>query len=375
MTKMMAARLFVCQGPTPLLTLLSVIEQRRRDEGTEDFYDVLVISGLYAATTDEWDLARFIERVARAAHRFNRIYFLCQAEVEELARRYERGDRRMVAEHLRQRLGVELFDEIYLTRTWLWSNRLLVHTYPDAERIGVGDGVGFHFTRDYAAPEGRRANAYFDDSSMPPAPLQRGYLLLPQVFGNEANFPTTRLRAEVYFSVLDSLSAFHSVSSDENEADVLLLTSNLSESGRVSPDREVAAYLDFIDSLAISAESSLWIKGHPRDRGDKLEAVASRLRKRFRQVNLLDREARFSPLELYAYPRLRESARKLRIVTAGSTCLPLTYLFSRTADVGFGASLVEKYFNPEHVRGRCRFESDLRSLTASLLKQFGGVAG
>jgi hypothetical protein len=145
---------------------------------------------------------------------------------------------------------------------------------------------------------------------------------------------------------------------------VILMTSNFSEAERMPYEMELAAYREFLEQLRLPHESTLIIKPHPRDSGEKIQELGRRLGDLFSDVVLLtDPNLFFTPFEVFLIQAFLDEnehqPRDLKIITFSTACLSLPVLFNVEPIIGFGSDIVKRSFFDHYVSGRIKHEHDL----------------
>lgn len=378
------------------MTALAAAAAERPPRPTRDF---LVIHNLFAPAGRDEAFADFIRRAAGSLHEWERVVYLDPARLAaSSAPAYARewSDR---AARLREAIGADAADELYLNAYPTEGSRLLRFAYPRATPLGFGDGIGVNYSPSYFSPSaGRRPESTAAvrvrsvwravrpaagearrrllrkpgfPSGWSRTAVERENLLLPGLFDEPAP-PGARSRPADFVAMFERLGA--SIRPDEKTDRIayarregrrltLILTVNLSECGRVSTEDEVSAYLRVLDTARPAADDLVVIKPHPRDAAGKISLLRDALRERRTEVVVLDDpESFFVPFEA-VYSRFIEQGRGGREVAAicfSSACLSLEYLYGVPCVVGFGDHLVRKHFAEGWKDSRLLHEDDLR---------------
>jgi hypothetical protein len=206
-----------------------------------------------------------------------------------------------------------------------------------------------------------------------------GYFLLPEIL-HETPPMETRLvnkatTAEIFRRLaraLDPEQILAQYGYLANVPAVILMTSNFSEASRMSSENELVAYREFLERLQLPRESTLIIKPHPRDGGEKIRELGRRLSDMFANVVLLmDQNLFFTPFEVFLIQAfLRdETSRELKIITFSTACLSLPILFDIRPIIGFGNEIVKREFFENYISGRLQHEQDLESAMKTLYQR------
>jgi len=144
---------------------------------------------------------------------------------------------------------------------------------------------------------------------------------------------------------------------------VVLLTSNFSETGRMTLAGEVECCIDSVLEEGGGPGSLLVIKPHPRDSHEKITRLAAEVRRSFAEVVTLDDRWMFHlPFESIfiryfpAHSRIRAAT---RVVCTSSAALSLEHLYGQECTLGFGPRAVRRCFAHNWRALRLRHEADL----------------
>jgi Alpha-2,8-polysialyltransferase (POLYST) len=388
-------RLIVCFGSIQLVTALSVLSYREKQqqELNLQYENYLIITPLFAPQGQSDDFAALIEKMARAIYPWENIVYMPLEQKQAIAKKVKQSGLSEVANSVCQFIGSKDFDEIYLAHEYDFEDQLLMNLYKSAEKICYGNGIGIYT----AQPAFPKANLWRDSQNylhfiyiylkekirlLRPQKQQLseekadiGYFSLPFGFGQEPSLPTVILKSDVYRETFQSLRKKLNELIDIQYIDKLhakiqsnstsvLLTSNFSESGRISEENEIAAYREFLVSQGIDNNEILLIKPHPRTSKQKLMQLKSALSDLYADIILLAEDFLFYlPFELLFMelflnpdsPKFRNS----RVFTFSSACLTLEFVLDTRCTLGFGNNIVKKFFYPDHIDGRIKHEEDL----------------
>ena len=393
------------------LAALNSHESDQKDSGGDfEYEDFLVVYDLFAAPGQIEEFARVVKKMAMAVCNWKSVLYINREQMDEFAASLEISSKPAVFARVHELVGIEKADEIYLCRNWQFGNRLMLHAYRDAEKICYGDGIGLYFSEAYFLPElesnGRSlislvkgrlrqvenslrgmvrpvASPVVNPSSasqvLAEVDFDVGYFLLPDILGEKPPMKTRLVKKAFTDRIFQTLAA----ALDAETADryryisrvptVILMTSNFSEASRMSSEKEIRAYREFLKRLNFPRESTLVVKPHPRDKEEKIEELGRALSHLFSDVVLLtDPDLVFVPFEIFLMQTFRgenaQALRDLKIVTFSTACLSLELLFALVPVVGFGSEIVSKFFYEDYISGRIRHERDLQ-LALQMLAQ------
>lgn len=391
-----------CQGSIQLVTALAVVNHREREAGAaiRDYEDHLVIYDLYAPPGQVGKFADFVRQMASLEREWASVVYIDPERIHDVAATVGSSGAARALELVRELVGVDSADEIYLCRNWQFGNNVLINAYRSAKKICYGDSIGIYFSEAYfspaasasssAAPSQRGANgargglgrlralagrcraALGASQSLKTVEFDAGYFLLPYILGEVPPMKTTLVGKEGVLAVFEKLGG---VVADEyveglrrrigDRPVVVLMTSNFSEAQKMPVGNELAAYREFLAAQGYARESVLVVKPHPRDDDEKIRELRSAVGDLFSEVILLtEAELFFVPFEILLMraflPGGAGAGRGPELLTFSTACLAPKLLFDVKPVIGFGDELVEKFFNDEHVAGRVRHEHDLR---------------
>jgi hypothetical protein len=144
----------------------------------------------------------------------------------------------------------------------------------------------------------------------------------------------------------------------------VLMGSNFSEQGLMTPQAELAAYRAWISDLRPDPDTVLLIKSHPRDRTGKRELLEQQLRGLFSEVLSADSVgSAYLPMEAVLLD-LMPIVASLRSLTVSTACLATHFVVGSRTHIGFGDEVVSKYVAADRRHERCQHESALRRLCA-----------
>ena len=400
-------RVVTCQGGIQLVAAVAALqsreeEQRRFDVEYEDF---LVIYDLYAPDSQLPQFANEVQRIAGALRNWKSIVYFSREQIEEFNTQLTFAARPQVFQRIRDLVGVNETDEVYLCRNWQFGNRLMLNVYRDAWKVCYGDSIGIYFSEAYFSPStknGRPLKAAVRqqlrqiknllhgrhnknemavrDVVLDEIEFDSGYFLLPEILGETPPMKTTivskRTTEEVFRKLARNLDPEQITAQYGYLAKVpvvILMTSNFSEASRMSSEKELAAYIEFLGKLQLPPESTLVIKPHPRDGKEKIRELGRRLSDMFAEVVLLtDPNLFFMPFEVFLIQTFLGGSElrplNLKIITFSTACLSLPILFGIRPIIGFGNDIVKTSFFENYISGRLQHEHDLNSAMQTLSK-------
>ncbi|WNZ43996.1 polysialyltransferase family glycosyltransferase [Leptolyngbya boryana CZ1] len=391
-------RIITCQGSTQLVSALAAWTCREPDfPGQDENY--LVIYGLYAPNGQDQAFAAFIQKMAEVVCSWKHIVYLSPEEMQAIEQELETNSPRYIRQLIQAKVGTETADEIYLGRNWQFGNQLLLNAYASATKICYGDSIGVYFSETSsvvspgkiqevteAIPLHRQVKQWIKvrraqvrallglRTVLQTIEFDHGYFVLPEVFGEIPPMPTVKVSPKTTLAVLNQMKVlvdetaipqFQSAIAGANVA--ILLTSNLSEAGRLSEDNELQAYRSFLQSQGISPNTVLVIKPHPRDDMAKIYALKEKLSDLFDKVLILiEPELFFLPFEIFFLAVFSDCSSQIKIFAVSSACLAFKVLFDLPSFIGFGEELTTQRFDPPHIAARLDHEALLNSVMARL---------
>lgn len=369
-------RIISGQGTLQLLTALSVLASREQ-AGEPRASDHLVICDV----TPEF--GRSIEHLARSLHQWSGVTHLPPARVGELGAQLAHvrasdgayGPEPLAA--LRALLAVPRADELLLVRNWQLSNQLLIAAYPNAERIAYGDGIGYYFGPQVFLPARPQRSPVRDllrrlgGQRLPPAPpnlpsppFHRGFMLLPEIFGDVPPMPVTVPERHFILETIDRaaavLPARQRLTLPVDRPVVLFLPGNYAQAGWTSRRAEVAAYVERLRPSADNG-SLLLVKPHPRSTRRDLAALRAVLGRHYASVQILEPPQSHMPIEVLIHSAAGNGG-QIQAVGFTTAVISLAYLYGIPCRVGFGEAVLTRYFR----RNRAQMLDNERQLQAIL---------
>lgn len=378
-------RLIVCQGTAQLVTAIAALRQHEATSasrhGARRSRDHLLICGLAVAQAQTQAFADVIDQMAAVLHSFASITRLdddaLQALLEGAARASKAAD---IAVLLQRATGIEKVDEVFTVRDWQACNLLVLSAFPDAAHICYGDSVGVYLPRGFMAGKPTawsRTKGWLRwllslRSALLAYPrLDISYLLLPGAFGMPPSGEVVRTEVAPLRDLFSQLRPLlHGAAMNDLRTRIagrplwVLMGSNFSEQGVMTPPGEIAAYRAWIESLRPDPGTVLLIKSHPRDRTGKREVLENDLRGLFSEILSVDSVgSAYLPVETVLLD-LMPVAASLQSLTVSTACLGTYFIVGSKTHIGFGDELVRKYVAAGQQEARRQHESELRHLCA-----------
>jgi hypothetical protein len=405
-------RLVTCQGSIQLITALAAMESRLRDSRLARCRDTLVIYDLWAPQGQARPFADYVRRAAERLWHWDRIVFLDGERLDALTGAWREGRFEEACAGVRDAVGQDMVDEIYLCRSFQPSNELFMRCFRDAWRVCYGDAIGVYFDEAYLLPGSRPSRQPVEAEPRPSASLARklrsvagsakrwllngshsatvksplqfdvGYFLLPDFLGMTPPMPVVQIGPQGFRERFGAVG--EQVDPDllhqcrrrlGRKNPVVLLTSNFSEAGRLTPEAEVAAYREFLLEQSLPTNPVLFVKPHPRDRQEKIRALVEAIRDLCPAVVLDQLPLFFVPFEsLFSalFEEVRKEGRDLQVYCFSTSSLSLEALYQIRCGIGFGERLVRKHFYPEWVDLRLGHEADLVAAGKRIRREFSG---
>lgn len=346
----MKKRLLAVQGPQQLIAGLIAMDwyDEQRAPG-EKYYSVLLMYDFMMPDHLEQEFVDVIGALAKIAV-WDKTVFIADAEMNQMMR----GPYVGATEKLRQYIGEPGFDEIHIGRDFCGNGSpLILNAYPESARILYGDSFGlvgneelssafnwgkpFHAARDAfklfvkKTLYGTHQKLAFDAAVLTlPLDWSGHYLDKLPLMVPAKEFVITKVKQ--FGAALPDLRAYQDVLVDPSRANFLFLLSNLSASGYMEEDAEIALYCDVIRELA-HPDGCILLKAHPRAHEKILNGVVAGLGDRYPHIKIIDdvKLSRF-PVELWVtllrsstiVPMFSTSAINLKYFYDQGVVLPLT---------------------------------------------------
>ncbi|EGJ34995.1 MULTISPECIES: polysialyltransferase family glycosyltransferase [Moorena] len=391
-------RIITCQGSIQLVTALSVLSYREKEQKDLNikYEDYLVIYHLYSPPGQIDEFAAFIKTIAELVGEWHKIVYITPEQLSDIESRLDYSSPSKIFRMVHEMVGTNRADEIYLCRNWMFGNKLLINIYKSAQKICYGDSIGFYFSVNSKAlfPETQenkpnlinyiqaryksllnkvKTILKIKTSLKPRLKFDIGYFVLPDVFGESPPMKTVTLNKvwllETFQKLRGLVNPEYILQFRKNIAESpvsILLTSNLSEAGRMSLENEIAAYREFLICEGIEPNTVLVLKPHPRDDNVKLQKLEYALSYLFDKIIVLSEpDLFFLPFEVFfseAFLPLDSSRNNQpRVFAVSTACLSLKLLFNVPSIVGFGDQITSKLFYENYAAGRLEHEGELRA--------------
>ncbi|MBJ7326357.1 MAG: hypothetical protein JHC52_03320 [Chthoniobacterales bacterium] len=404
------SRIVAVQGTAQLTSAIAALRAADQAAGS-DPANHLVIHDLCCPDDQAQEFADCIGRLAQLGAVWQSIHYVSAEALGRLSTGTLADGWSAAATGLRECIGVGTTDELFLGQNLLFINQLLYRAYPDAVRACYGDGIGLNFSNDYyrvpAAPRERwgvnqpsmsirsvgsrlkrnilhRIRRWVglpqgplqpatDACRAQPVPFDRHYLLLANLF-DEQRDDFIQLDAADFHNLFAAYGAEIEPAASQGcsplvdalpraSSVVVLLTSNFSETGRMTLDGEIACCMESVLQVGGGPGSLLVIKPHPRDARKKIDRLTTEARRHFAEVvSLDDRWTFYLPFES-VFVRFFPPGSAIRAVTqvvcTSSAALSLEHLYGQQCSMGFGAPAVRQRFATAWQSLRLRHEADL----------------
>lgn len=378
-------RIVACQGSAQLTSAIAAMQTLDAKVGAPTYQNHLLIHDLACPQVQVEDFVKCITRLATVASTWDSISYVAGNVVEAAAQ-------------------LPACSQMILGQNNSPLSETLRSQHPDSEKVCYGDGVGLNFSNGYydpflfnsfnaSAPSrrglGRRLRGWFKRAT----PSQRPQPSCPALAETAAEFDLHCLllsnqfdqeleRVECiapdrFLALFDRFAgqteslapASHHLLSrlhGQSKQLVVLLTSNFSETLRMSVRGELEGYLEMLRSLPQGQEVQLLIKPHPRDSHEKIKQLEHQLDGKYASVvSLNDPHAFYLPFEALYARYLRQSwaaSNSLHIATVSSACITLECLYGQACQLGFGSMHVVREFAPVWAPLRQKHEQDLRDI-------------
>jgi hypothetical protein len=376
-------RLIVCQGTAQLVTAVAALHLHTGEgSGSMQSQDHLLICGLAVSQSQAQAFATVIERMAALLHPFTTISHLDDIEVGNLLAKSRRASTASeLAVLLQQAIGIGTIGEVFTVRDWQPCNVLVLNAFPDATHVLYGDSVGVYLPRGFMAGRSTIRSwlaSLLRGIRLPGQALRSNprldvsYLLLPDAFGVPPGGRVVRTDAVALRDLFIRLGPLIDGSALDNlrrrtsgRPLWVLMGSNFSEQGMMTPLGEMAAYREWIAALRPEPGTVLLIKSHPRDGEDKHERLERGLRDLFDEVLSADLVgSSYLPMETLLLDLMPRVA-SLLCLTVSTACLATNFVVGSRTQIGIGDELVEKYVAADRRRERSRHEADLRRICSA----------
>jgi len=273
---MLKRRLLVAQGPQQLLLGMACLRQRAEQAGENYEVDDTLILGDFMAT----GAAAGIDATCRVISKQHPFSYICSTH--DLDGQFYEGTIQLadyMAGVLRL-LGCRSFDEVITCRNMQSLNEVVLHAFPQAHKVTIGDGIGI-----------------IDNNSIrfawPILPV--GYLPIDEIQtllpveaepGAFCGLPIGHLKPSFYVNAVHRAAEELEVATTLCRFDpticesptTLLLMANLTESGHAASIEDELNYFTESALPYLEKGSRVWVKGHPRHCHGQPALLTQRLR-------------------------------------------------------------------------------------------------
>jgi hypothetical protein len=390
-------RIIGCQGSIQFITAMNVLTHyaSQNDPQNTAYRNYLLIYELASPKGQDVNFYQFIRRLALSGPvKFEKIVYLRPEDLDHLHQKFSEYGFASARENLLSISGMPPADELYVCSNWQRGNKLLMNCYPARKAICYGDSIGMHIPEGYFDERPARipvktimmyrklrafskgVQTYLQNRHRRPG-LQMiktkkfdwGYYMTTDLTRQKPawNYTTTEKKSLIdtfrdYASSLEIPLLSDPILQEERIA--FLITTNFSESEKMTLDNEIQAYVEFLRQH-LEPGASLVIKPHPRDSVQKLGALNKTLSSIY-HVRVLDGvNDYFIPFEfilMQLRDRYPEKISQFNYFTFSTACLSIKVLFGQQAEVGLGKEIVNKYFRDIARAPRIQHEEDLRQL-------------
>ena len=326
-------------------------------EKSDTYASTLLMYDFLMPPALEHEMVKVITDIA-AVRGWEEIVFLSSASMQDIMRKsYSKS-----IEHLKNELGADHFDEVYLARDFCGDGSPLIgNAYPLALKLAYGDSMGLIGDRrqfsglSWKTPLksttllarkavrqilfGTHRRFRFDHAVLSlPLDLSHGELQ-----GVPLDVPPKHHVAQHFRAVNNHLESLRVYCAELLEAQAyrhahLFLFSNLSASNLMSQENEVAMYVDIIRGQVNSGDL-VCIKVHPRSSLEVLNAVVSLIKDDY-AIKVIDDE-RFArvPVELWS-----DLIAACNVVAIFSTsALNIKYIHNKDVVLPLTEAMIQKY--------------------------------
>lgn len=402
------SRVVAVQGTAQLTSALAAMRAYDRKHHREAIQNHLIVHDLSAPGNQAEDFVNCLRELSKQATSWASFRYVSPTDLQQLDQAFTGGGWVAACRLLREWLSIEACEQLLLGQNLLFMNKLIQQSYPVAETACYGDGIGLNFSSDYYSPRrdprGLRAlerwmckklKAYFGGGARSKSrnrphllanavEFQRHYLLMANCF--DQHLPHfEQLDAtdfcDLFATFAESLPRYAKATCDQLEAAihaadqvVILLTSNFSETKRMTLQGELECCVEQARRQCRTANALLIIKPHPRDSHAKTAAIKHAAAAHFRHVIALsDAWTFFIPFESIFARFIASNPRTFAmtsVVCSSSACVSLELLYRQKCELGFGRENVAKHFAVAWQELRQRHEADLHRLLARIRHQF-----
>ncbi len=395
--KPIVKRLVGCTGSIQLTTAVTVL--RHRESSDFEYQNYLVIYNLSSSNIHTF--VQTITDMAKLLLPWEKITFLSEENLYELKEFQKYNSFSHFISRVCALTGLKDPDELYLNLDWLSGNELLSRCYPSTYKICYGDGIGIYTSKSSKvfAPQKSRLKVSLNvagiiygfsqlksqvlacfqkPSLLEDIEFNKGFFSYPDAFGEVPDFTFEVLKREQYLqtflklkNLVENSPENYLFSKLSDYSDIaILLTSNFSEIKRMHLRDEIEAYVQFIGGSNLSNESLIYLKPHPRDSKEKIEALRLELLKHYAEVIPLVSPGFFClPFEVIFSTFFVQTDGTIKypvkVFSVSSACVSFPWLFKVPCDIGFGSTITKKYFNQDFITSRLEHEKQLLNMMNS----------
>lgn len=357
----MKKRLLAVQGPLQFIAGFIAMEWYGKVRGETQYETVLLMYDFLMPEALEPEFTAVITRLASVGS-WKRVVFIGASRMTSIMQgSYERS-----IAGIREALGESDFDEIFLARDFCGDGSpLLGNAYPDAQKVAYGDSFGLVADRaqfsDFdrrrpirstlsackrlarrAVLGGHRRFAFDTAVLSLPLDLSKGELNGVSLVVPSKDHVQRTIHAIA--ATLDDLSGYcrSLLAPAGNGTSQLFLLSNLSASGLMSEENEIAMYTEVITTVAAPGDTVL-LKVHPRSSRTVLDAVVGGIGDAFPVRIIDDAQLGRLPVELWT-----ELIAASNVVAMFSTAaVNIKYIYDKEVVLPLNKTLIERYIDPQ----------------------------
>lgn len=396
-------RVVACQGAVQLAAAVAAMwtTSGRSSNIDSPTINYLFIHDLSAPDDQIDEFAECIRQLANKLEVWQSIHVLKTPDVVRI-QGLLRENRCSLQSLLSDQFGIHACDELFVGQNNKSVPTWLREATPDARHTCFGDGIALNFTNAYFRPKDyalsqnhakwsdkwkHRLRRFLARISGRPKPGNEtddrfhGHCLLLKNLFDQQLAQVKLIDPGMFLEIFDIFAedfpakapathaALHALAGTPGK-NVVLLTSNFSETGRMSLDGELRGYAQLLEKMPSGKGVTLIIKPHPRDSYAKIEQLRQLTEARYDStLALSDPWTFYLPFEsLYAKylsPRVSPQ-RTTHVATVSSACISLEHLYGQHCELGFGANLVEQEFTPLWRTLRVVHENDLVRIVQKL---------
>ncbi len=401
-------RIIACRGSIQLAAAIAAMRTMRGGSlAPADEVNHLIIHDLSTPEAQGEEFADSIRGLAEQVETWGSIHYLSRSFLgpfQKEAATATDGGRAVLAE----RLGIDRCDELYVGQNDKFPTIWLRKAFPEARQICYGDGLALNFTEAYYRPKEAAAvnrrptprlvwrkvrtaiKRFFAQTASPPGSPSSGKLpeldtyclLLANLFDQKVN-RVAYIDRQIFVDLFAQFAETFALKAPATHSELvrltnrpgrnsILLTSNFSETERMSLEGEIDGYWQLLRQMPMGADVTLFIKPHPRDSYEKIDLLRQRVAGSYAHVlPLTDPWTFYLPFESLYARYFAAGDRPTSVATVSSACLSLEYLYGQQCQLGFGPEIVDREFVPAWRPLRTVHEDDLRKIVAKLRRKVG----